>query len=249
MSNPPIQPPAPTPAPRSQAEIEYERLIEYGKYIFKITYISIGLVIAVGVFVFVGTMKDFKDDVKQTARIEAQKAMSDALDKPQLQETINTAVQTKVGPLVDAEIDKTLGKRITDVNTELTDMVDIASRASFITYNIYDPTSFRFVVDKLYSPNPRVRDLARHVLNEAVDDVEAGIKTENGGVDIGKSGYFFTPGDAKYSMLIINGRDAGLKNLVMAYHDMKKMMNWNVEVFDVKGANQWCQRNKPKCDK
>jgi hypothetical protein len=156
MSNPPVQKPQASP-PRQQTEIEYDRLIRYGKFIFKITYVSIGLVITVGVFVFIGSMKDLKDDLKQTAKTEAQKAMSDALDKPQLQETINTAVQTRVGPLVDEEIDKTLGKRITDLDAELTDMVDIASRASFIKYNTYDPTSLRFVVDKLYSPNPRVR--------------------------------------------------------------------------------------------
>ena len=77
MSSPPIQPPP--PAPHSQAEIEYERLIEFGKYIIKITYGGIGLVIAVGVFVFIGSMKELKEEVKQTAKTEAQKAMNDAL--------------------------------------------------------------------------------------------------------------------------------------------------------------------------
>ena len=246
MSNPPVQPP---PAPRSLAEIEYERLTDYGKYLIKITYGSIAVVIAVGVFVFIGTMKDFKEDVKQTAKTEAQKAMNDALDKPQLQETINTAVKSKVGPLVDDEIGRTLGTRISDLDVELTDMVDIASRASSLKHNIFDPNSLRFVVNKLDSPRPRVRDLARHVLRETAEEVGTAIKAENGGVDIGKSGYFFTPGGAEYSMFVINAPNSGLKNMVMAFHDMKKLTNWNVEVFDVKAANQWCQRNKPKCEK
>jgi len=248
MSTPPVQP-SPPPTPRSQAEIEYERLTEYGKYLIKVTYGSIAVVIAVGVFVFIGTMKDFKEDVKQTAKTEAQKAMNDALDKPQLQETINTAVKSKVGPLVDDEIGRTLGTRISDLDVELTDMVDIASRASSLKYNIFDPDSLRFVVNKLDSSRPRVRDLARHVLHETAEEVVAAIKAENGGVDIGKTDYFFTPGGAKYSMSIINEPDAGLKNMVMAFHDMRKLTNWNVEVFDVKAANQWCQRNKTKCEK
>src|SRR6266404_4094331 len=193
MSNPPIPPPLspapptsaptsapppppPSPAPSSQAEIEYERLTEYGRYLIKVTYGSIGVVIALGVFVFIGTMKDFREDVKQTAKTEAQKAMNDALDRPQLQETINTAVKNKVGPLVDDEIGRTLGTRISELDVELTDMVDIASRGSSLKYNVFDPDSLRFVVNKLDSPRPRVRDLARHVLHETAEEVGAAIK-------------------------------------------------------------------------
>ncbi len=235
--------------PRQQSEIEYDRLIGYGKYLIKVTYGSIAVVIAVGVFLFIGTMKDFKEDVKQTAKTEAQKAMNDALDKPQLQATIDTAVKSKVGPLVDAEIDKTLGQRISDLDAELADMVDLASRASSLKINFYDPKSLRFVLDKLDSPRSRVRDLARHVLRETAQEAETAIKTHQNGVDLGKSDYFFTPEDAKYLMLIINGPDSDLRNMAMAFHDMKRLTNWNVEMFDIKAANQWCQRNKPRCEK
>jgi hypothetical protein len=33
-----------------------------------------------------------------------------------------------------------------------------------------------------------------------------------------------------------------------AFHDMRVLTGWNVEVFDSRAAVQWCAEHKPKCD-
>lgn len=234
MSNPPVPPVVPTPE-----QIEYERMKKYFEWLVRYSFGAIGIVIAVAVGFLWHNMTEYREDAKNAATREAQRAISEALATPKLQASIDAAVQSKVGPLVDAEIEKTLGKRINEVEAELTEMVDIARKAAYVSVIVDNNEALHYLIGKLDSPLPEVRKLVRHVLEQAYAEAEKEyIKTE----------YAFDNRSTKYCMFIVRNPDSYLKDLTMAFHDMKKLTGWNVEPLDVKAAEQWCDKHKPKCD-
>ena len=57
------------------------------------------------------------------------------------------------------------------------------------------------------------------------------------------SEYVF-PSTASKFMETINQPGENAAYIGWAFHDMKRLANWDVRSFDVRAANQWCQKHE-----
>ena len=61
-------------------------------------------------------------------------------------------------------------------------------------------------------------------------------------------GYYLSGATPRLRMDITNDENEFVRDIVAAFHDMKLLTDWNVEMFDVRAANQWCRQHKSICD-
>src|SRR5437660_5080298 len=132
MSSPPIQPaqpPAESSRPSAE-EIEYKKITEFLKYLVGVASGTIVALAGIAGLLFWSSMRDLREDAKQTARVESQKAIDAALEKPEIQGIISNAVKAKVGPAVDAEIQKSFGEKVHSLESQQEGFADLSMLAA-----------------------------------------------------------------------------------------------------------------------
>jgi hypothetical protein len=208
-----------------------------------VTYGAVGVVIAVGLFMFWSSMKDLKEDAKQTAKTEARTAVNAVLEKPEIQAIISQAVQEKVGPAVDAEIQKSFGDKMHALESQQEGFAEMSALAAAVEAE--DSRAFPKMIKQMYgNPNPNLTEFARQSLRRLANSEEERIKNTTPN----SLGYYANSPGPKELIGRINNPQTNAFNMATAFHDMKKFTGWNVEMFDVRAANAWCAKNKPTCD-
>ena len=95
MSNPPSPPLNSSAIAPSGAQVEYEHLISYFKYLVMITASALTLIIGVGGALFYRSLKDVRDDATQeatrVATAEAKNRVSDAFEEKNINAMILSA--------------------------------------------------------------------------------------------------------------------------------------------------------------
>ena len=126
---------------------------------------------------------------------------------------------------------------------EAAELEEINRRAvAVLNYDNGEPFDVHFLIDESGSPRPMARASARKALRELYLHV------------VGSDYYSSTqpsaliPVPPSKQMEIINQPDENAADIGWAFHDMKKLTNWNVNPYDVRAANQWCRLHKSICD-
>jgi hypothetical protein len=98
---------------------------------------------------------------------------------------------------------------------------------------------------ELYSSRPTARKLARQLLEERTGATSYQFLNWNGKND---QDYYYYGATPRQRMAVINDKDEFFQDIFAAFHDMKLLTNWNVEMFDVHAANQRCRQHESICD-
>jgi histone H3/H4 len=276
MSATPPVPTPPTPVlASSQAELEYRSLTSYFEKLVKYTSAAITVLVAVAGFLFWKSTADVKSDAtaaisatresagQQISKImadaasiaqsAAQKAIDQALEKPNIQQMIQKTTQEKVGPAVDQQVQRDLGPKIDAFRNLVTEIGEISNHGAQLREG-FRP-GLEYLVRKLDSLDPTVRAYARSTLVQIGSDYEGVVNSRFGvGVPGGPTSALAafipppnTPKTAKELMMTIRTIQQ-MHMLAAAFIDMKKLVGWDVQTFDIPAAERWCASHKPKCD-
>ncbi len=266
MSTPPTEPRTTIAQPpitlETQDKVEYDRLIAFFEKLVKWSLYAITAILALAAaFLWKSTSdvqnqaatainatkesasREISDIGKKSAAIaqlEAQKAIDAAFEKQNIQQLIERTAQDKVNSAVEAEIQKNFSDRIRVFENEMSEIAGIASRVPEVEND--DPLALHVIIKKLESPNPRVSAFARQVLRHLVEYYETRFQV----FPVNPMGFIANDDLPKNLMVRINKPDTDPINMATAFHDLKKVTGWNVEMFDVPAANRWCTVNH--CD-
>jgi hypothetical protein len=223
--------------PGSTRDKEYARV---ARQLRKLVGVTIAVVILLGCFagfLFWVNFKQFKQEARLWSRDDVQRAVNDALNSPKMKQEIGEIVSDNVSFALDEETKK---KKNSDPPTafpnEAAELEEINRRAvAALNYDSPDPSDIHFLIDELNSARPTARTSAGKALREVYAHI------------VGSDYYTSAqpsaviPLSPKKLMEIINQLDENAADIGWAFHDMKKLMNWNVNPFDVRAANRWCR--------
>jgi hypothetical protein len=216
--------------PGSTRDKEYARIVRQLRYLVAVTIAVVILLGCFAGFIFWISLRQVRDEAKLAAQQEASKTLA----SPQMQESIRQ--------IIDAEVSRVNAQVKTDKRTEhpRTFSDEAAELSEIKGASLAEPAGLHFVMAELYSSRPKARELARSLLNRRADEIYSYRSSKN-------SVYYFgaTP---RQRMEIINDKDEVMRAIATAFHDMKIVTNWDVEMFDVRAANQWCRQHKSICD-
>lgn len=214
--------------PGSTRDKEYARIARQLRYLVGVTIAIVVLLGCSAVFLFWMNLRQIRDEARLAAQQEANKTLAG----PQMQESIRH--------IIDAEVNRVTAKPKTDKSSEhpRTFSDEAAELSEIRDASLDEPANVRFVVSELYSSRPKARELARQLLEQ----LPASLGQPYDG------GYYHPYATPRLRMETINNKDELLSSITEAFYDMKKLTNWNVKMFDVRAANQWCRQHKSICD-
>jgi hypothetical protein len=216
--------------PGSTRDKEYARIARQLRYLVAVT-------IAVRDFAWLLrsiplwiNFRQFKRETRQWSSDEVQRAVSDALDSPKMQQTIRDIVSDNVSSAMDEEIKKKKNSEPpTAFPNEAAELEEINRRAvAALNYDSPDPSDIHFLIDELHSARPIARSSAGKALR--------GVNTHIVGSDYYSQSpaSAFIPVTPGKLMETINQPDENAADIAWAFHDMKKLTNWNINPFDVR---------------
>jgi hypothetical protein len=253
----------------------FEKLIQYLKVLVTVTYAAIGVVLALaGGLLWKNTsavreeastsiqatrqsateeIASIGRSASDTAQSEARKAIIAALDKPNLQQLIEHTTQEKVDPVVEQRVQSDLGPKIDAFKSLITEIGEISNHGAQLRLGFR--AGLEYLIKKMDSPDPTVRAYAKSTLVQIGSDYEALINRTfgidfPGGPTTALAAYIsppYTPKTPKELMATIRTIEA-MNPLAAAFMDMKKIVAWDVQTFDIPAAEKWCSDHKPKCD-
>lgn len=230
--------------PGSTRDKEYARIARQLRYLVAVTIAVVILLGCFAAFLFWINFRQFKREARQWSSDEVQRAVSDALESPKMQQTIRDIVSDNVSSAMDEEIKKKKNSEPpTAFPNEAAELEEINRRVvAALNYDNPDPSDIHFLIDELHSARPIARISAGRALRELYLHV------------VGSDYYSstqpssFIPVNPSQLMETINQPGGSAADMGWAFHDMKKLTNWNVNPFDVRAANQWCRQHKSICD-
>jgi hypothetical protein len=252
----------------SLAEIEYKSLNSYFERILKLTFLAIGVVVAVAGAMLWKSSSEAKSSIEATrieaaheienvgkqsseiARIEAGKRIDEAFEKGNVQQMIEHIARERVDAAVEREINQTLDVRIKNLKAEIAEMGDVASASARLRLG------FREGLDALTkqstSSDESVRNYARRSLLMIGSDYETNLKKQFPEISTLKlEALLFSPGKAptglKSILLAIQHSD-NVNAVTASFMVMRETTGANIPVFDIPAAEKWCADNEPKCE-
>jgi len=255
----------PSPSPQvPNVGAEYDHLLSYFKYLVTLTTVVIGLLIAVGAWIFHSSMKDVREDAKQeatrVAAVEAKARVTEAFAEKNINAMILSAAQEKVGTITDKLINQQLTSKLGPIQQR----ISLVGRISESEMRMR--LGFRAGLDELdtllrNTNDPDVVRFGKSTLATASQDFETRLQ-EN----IKQQPQ---PGMKAMQMLqvyLMNQRrpqesiPSNLQGVVqLIYHDsdlnavapafgaFRDFTAENVKMFDFDAVRTWCSRNQPKC--
>jgi hypothetical protein len=253
----------------------FEKLVGYLKMLVTVTYGAIVLVLAIaGVFLWkntsevkseaAGAIEATKQSANQqigsigkeasaVAQSEAKKAIEATLEKQNIQRLIERTAQEKVGSAVEQQIQRDLGPKIDAFRNLITEVGEISNHGAQLRLG-FRP-GLEYLLKKMDSPDPTVKAYAKSTLVQIASDYEAVVSTR---FPIGMPGGPTsplaalipppnTPKSAKELMMTIRTMPE-THTVAAAFMEMKKLVAWDVQTFDIPAAEKWCASHKPRCD-
>jgi len=248
---PPLPPPL--PSARTQAEIEYRDLSGYFRYLITLTALILSFLAATFGFFFYTNMRDVRRDAEDSARQEARKAVATALETPNIQQIIDDEVRKQTKDKVDAEIAKTLGEKLRvfqDEQKHISDVVILASVSRSLSGygGGSNPEQFHQLINQMYDdPYQSAKIIARESLHQMAEQFKKDMDGPNH-VFYQKNplGYMSNMPNGQTTLDFLNSPNTYAPDLFKAFVDMRQLTGWNVEPFDVRGANEWCKKHDCK---
>jgi hypothetical protein len=253
----------------------FEKLVEYLKLLVTVTYAVILIALAVAGVLLWRNTSEVKEDASRAiqatqqsatqeiatigrnastvAQSEAQKAIDSALDRPNIQRLIEHTTQEKVGPAVDQQVRANLGPRIDAFRSLITEIGEISNHGAQLRLG-FRP-GLEYIVKRMGSPDPTVRAYAKSTLIQIGSDYEALVNRSYGvgfpgGPTTALAAFIpppYTPKTPKELMGTIRTIET-MNALAAGFIDMKKLVGWDVQTFDIPAAEKWCSDHQPKCD-
>jgi hypothetical protein len=259
-------------------EVEYRHLMDFHeklvgdlKLLVAVTYGAIILVITIaGAFLWKNT-SEVRDEARaaieatkqsasqeisaigknasDVASTEARKAIDAALERQNVHRLIEQTAQEKVGPAVEQQVQKDLGPKIEAFRILVTEIGEISNHGAQLRLG-FRP-GLDYLVKEMASSDPTVRAYARSTAVQIGSDYEQKITQfavgqPNFDPVAGPLGLTEAAKTAKGLMGLIHMGDPYA--VAAAFYDMKKLVAWDVQTFDVPAAEKWCAAHKPKCD-
>jgi hypothetical protein len=250
----------------------HEKLVGYLKLLMALTYGAIIVVITIaGTFLWKNT-SDVRDqalaaiqatkqsaseeisaigkDASSVASIEARKAIDAALEKQNVHHLIEQTAQEKVGPAVEQQVQKDLSPKIDAFRSLVTEIGEISNHGAQLRLQFR--SGLDYLVKEMGNSDPTVRAYARSTALQIGSDYEQKITQFSAGKPdfdpvAGPLGLIETAKTAKGLMGLIHTGDPCA--VAAAFYDMKKMVAWDVQTFDIPSAEKWCAAHKPRCER
>jgi hypothetical protein len=192
-------------------------------------------------------------DASAVAQSEAKKAIDAALEKQNIRALIESTTREKVGYAVDQQVQKDLGPRIDAFKSLITEIGEISNHGAQLRLGFH--SGLEYLLKKVDSPDPTIRAYAKSTLAQIGSDYEAVVTNRPGiGVPGGPTSPLaalipapYTPKTGKDLMATIRNMQEP-HTLAAAFIEMKKIVAWDVQTFDIPAAEKWCAQHKPKCD-
>jgi len=275
-NQPPPQSPSQAEIEYRSLTTYFEKLIQYLKLLVTVTYGAIFLVLAAaGIFLWKNTsdvrgeasrsIQDTQQSAKReiddigksaatVAQSEARNAIETALDKPNIQRLIEHTTQEKVGRVVEQQVQTSLGPKIDAFKSLITEIGEISNHGAQLRLG-FRP-GLEYLVKKMDSPEPTIRAYAKSTLIQIGSDYEALLGRNYGiglpgGPTSALAAFFSPPSLAPKTPKELMGTIRSIESmnaLAATFMDMKKVVAWDVQTFDIPAAEKWCSDHKPKCD-
>jgi hypothetical protein len=264
---PPVTPPQPPNPPatlapdpssssgpnKSQVEVEYKALTATFKYLVTITGAFLTILTTVGGFLFYTNLRDARKDAVDSAKEESRKAVTAALETPNIKQIIDDEVRKQTKAKVDAEIAATLGEKLRafqDEQKQISDVVILASVSRSLSGygGGSSPEQFHQLIDRMYdSPYQSARTIARESLHQMAERFRKDTDGPNHiFYQVNLLGYMSNQPNGQATFDLLNKPDTYAPDLFKAFVDLKRLTGWNVETFDIRGAKEWCRKHDCK---
>jgi hypothetical protein len=247
----------------SSSQIEYDHLLSYFKYLVTLTTIVVGLVIALGAYLFHSSMKDVREDAKQeatrVATSEAKARITEAFDEKNINAMILAAAQQKVGTITDKLIEQQLAEKLRPVQQRISVVGQVSESEMRMRMG------FRSGLDELNrllksTSDPDVVRFGRGTLAIVSQDFDA--RTQEGVKKLMTGGKAM-PALALYlmnqrrppesvpsnlhSVVQVIHHDSDLNAVAFAFLAFRELTGASVKMFDFGEVEAWCSQNQPRC--
>jgi hypothetical protein len=244
------------------AQVDYDRLLSYFKYLVTLTTVFIGLCVAAAGTLFYSKLSEVRDDAKseatRVATLEAKDAVSRAFNEKNINDLILKAAQEKVGTITDQMIQRQLIDKLRPVQQRFAQVTRISECEMRMRLG------FRAGLDDLNgilknTSDPEVLQFGKSSLATVSQDFDTrvtdGVRDAAGGNALYLLDTFLSnehrvpdeiPRDLSGVVKLIR-HDADLNAVAPSFAAFREMSGANVKMFDVAAVESWCEQNKPRC--
>jgi hypothetical protein len=247
--------------PAASPQAEYDHLLSYFKYLVTLTTVALGLLIAIGAYLFHSNMKDVREDAKQeatrVATSEAKAGVAEAFDEKNINATILLAAQQEVGKVTDRLIEQQLNEKLRPVQQRISFVGQLSECEMRMRMG------FRSGLDELNgllksTTDPDVTRFGKSTLATTSQDFDdrIGGSVKQLGVPAMQAlvSYLISqhrpqqslPANLHDVVQVIN-HEQDLNAVAGAFVAFRELTGASVKMFDFGAVESWCSNNQPKC--
>lgn len=247
--------------PASGSQAEYDHLLSFFKYLVTLTTIVLGLVIAIGAYLFHSSMKDVREDAKQeatrVATYEAKARVAAAFDDKNINAMILVAAQQQIGKITDKLIEQQLTQKLGPIQQRISLIGQISEcemrmRMGFrsglnelnkILSTATDPDAVQFGKITLATTSQDydsrlggdVKQAGEQALTALDNYMRAQHRPEQS-----------LPTNIHGVVQVID-HDPDLNAVAGGFLAFRELTGASVKMFDFAAIETWCSHNQPKC--
>ncbi len=243
-------------------QAEYTNLVGYFKHLVWLTGGSVTVMVAIAGFLFYSSLKDAREDAKQTAiRVvssESKAAVEKAFEDKNINAQIQKVAQDKISAITDKMIEQQITSKLQPLQKRILMIGQITESQARMRLG------FRSGLDDLNAlvsstTDPETLQFARSTLTITAEDFEeTWVETPQkaGGqswFDLLKA-YTNRPKTPGWKSPQNLGEVVGLINkskdlnvVALAFLAFRELTGEKVKMFDLRAVNNWCSNHEPKC--
>jgi hypothetical protein len=258
------------------SEQEYEHLISHFERLIKLTSIALGVIIAVGLFMFWKSLGDVRTDARNSVdgvrasaqaeigkakeevigsvREEAKRRVDEEFNTNEITEMVESAARRKVGRAIDRQIQDEVAHTIShvqDLMVQTTEVGNLGMRMRVGFRDAFDELRNRYK----QTDDEGLRRSERIILDSITADYE-----ERWTVNVGRRKmtalqaipFQLAPGEKAPSstadLVKMIRTDKYLDNVCLALLALRDGAGVHFAMFDTDAVEKWCNENKSKCE-
>ena len=253
------------------AEAQFRAVFEYFKWLVKVTLVSLGIIIGVGMFFFYRDINQYKveakrmidettteelaklkDEASKIALREAQQRVDAAFRTTNVQALVENAARRMVGSVVERQVRRETSRAFELVQSQINAMGKLADLGTKMRIGLREGMEGLIEISR-NSPDHDIRERARKLFETIADDYERVELEQLQEMKIDPKQYYRInePEATKripYEVEIIrSSRTLGL--VAYSFQRLKFTTGFPFSMFDIEQVEEWCRDNKPRCEK